>query len=679
MTDFRTRQITSALRSGNQPGGTLRAGAVLQERYSIMGILGVGGMGAVYKARDMRFPNVIKLVAVKEMINLAPDPALRQMVIRNFEREANLLATLNHPSIPKIYDILHTDNQERSYLVMEYIEGKDLEAILNDNPGFLPENQVLVWAVQLCDVLTYIHGHEPEPIVFRDMKPSNVMIDEHENVRLIDFGIAKGFQVGQKGTMIGTEGYSPPEQYRGEAGPAGDLYALGATLHHLLTKRDPRLEPPFSFSERPIRKFNPAISNEFEVVINMSLAYNTSDRYYSASSMKEALIAVRNGSARPASPEIVRHTALLTGPIGPGERPSMPIAMPMAQPIAPVVPEVQHVGGTAPFVSFPQVNIASGILPNWVFDCEDEIRGQPLVTSKYVFIGVYDNNVYALNRADGSFVWKFAAQGGFAASPIAEGPNIYIGSEDGKFYALQAETGRQLWSYEADAPIRCTARLSQGHIFVGADDSHLHAINAQSGRRAWAFETIAPVRSRPAISEKESRVFFGCEGGEFYAVDFSGAMKWRFRAKRAITSSPAIVEGLVIFGSSDANVYGLESSSGWAVWRTRTSKSVVSSPAANEKAAFIGSADGNLYSIDLRSGKVNWKFETGDQVASGPAIYRNGVYFGSVDGFVYCLELNNGKLRWKFMTDGPVISSPSVVDDVVYVGSTDKKLYALPA
>lgn len=656
-----------------------------------MGILGVGGMGAVYKARDMRFPNVIKLVAVKEMINLAPDPALRQMVIRNFEREANLLATLNHPSIPKIYDILHTDNQERSYLVMEYIEGKDLEAILNDTPGFLPENQVLVWAVQLCDVLTYIHGHEPEPIVFRDMKPSNVMIDEHENVRLIDFGIAKGFQVGQKGTMIGTEGYSPPEQYRGEAGPAGDLYALGATLHHLLTKRDPRLEPPFSFSERPIRKFNQIISNEFEVVINMALAYNTSDRYYSAASMKEALIAVRNGSARPVTPEVVRHTAMLTGPITPGERPSMPISMPTALPLDTAVidqreqytqreqpREPAHIGGTAPFNLFPQVNVASGILPNWVFDCEDEIRGQPLVTNKFIFVGVYDNNVYAINRADGQFAWKFAAKGGFAASPIAEGPNIYIGSEDGKFYALQAETGRQLWSYEANGPIRCTARLSQGHIFVGADDSQLHAINAQSGRRAWSFEALGPIRSRPAISDKEGRVFFGSEGGEFYAVDFSGAMKWRFRAKRAITSSPAIVEGLVIFGSSDANVYGLESSSGWAVWRTRTSKSVVSSPTASDKAAFIGSADGNLYSIDLRSGKVNWKYETGDQVASGPAIYRNAVYFGSVDGYVYCVEMN-GKLRWKFQTGGPVISSPAVIDDVVYIGSTDKKLYALPA
>jgi eukaryotic-like serine/threonine-protein kinase len=664
MTDFRTRQITSALRSGNSAGGTLKTGAVLQERYSIMGILGMGGMGAVYRARDMRFPNVTKLVAVKEMINLAPDPGLREMIIRNFEREANLLATLNHPAIPKIYDLL--SSEDKSFLIMEYIEGKDLEAILNDNQGFMPQQQVLTWAIQLCDVLTHIHSHEPEPIVFRDMKPSNVMIDQHENVRLIDFGIAKGFQAGQKGTMIGTEGYSPPEQYRGEAGPGGDIYALGATLHHLLTKRDPRLEPPFSFSERPIRKFNASVAPEFEIVINTSLAYNPTDRYTSSGAMKEALLAVRNGTARPATPDIVQRTAMLTNPIGAAERPPiMPISIPTPPPVA---EEVKT-----------QAQAGVGIIPLWVFDCEDEIRGQPLAAGKFIYIGAYDNNVYAVSRTEGKFAWKYAAEGGFAASPVIEGSNLYIGSEDGKFYSLTAETGRVVWTYETEEPIRCTARVAQGHIFFGADDARLHAINIQSGRRAWWFETPGAIRSRPAISEKEGRVFFGCESGEIYAVDFSGSQKWKQRAKRGVTSSPALSEGLVIVGSFDYSVYGLELSTGWPVWKFRTQKPVISSPAVTEKAAYVGSADGNLYAIEMRGGRQLWKFETGDQVASSPAIYKSAIYFGSVDGFVYCIELHNGKLRWKFKTEGAVISSPTVVDDVVYIGSADKKLYALAA
>ena len=211
-------------------------------------------MGSVYRARDLHFPNVVKLVAVKEMINSAPDPLVRQTIVQNFEREANMLATLNHPSIPRIYDYFTQD--DRSYLVLEFIHGKDLETVIGDANGFLAEDQVISWAIQLCDVLSFLHAHKPDPIIFRDMKPSNVMINQNGDVVLVDFGIAKTFQSGQKGTMIGTEGYSPPEQYRGEATPLADVYSLGATLHHAITRRDPRLEPPFSFAERPVRRIN---------------------------------------------------------------------------------------------------------------------------------------------------------------------------------------------------------------------------------------------------------------------------------------------------------------------------------------------------------------------------------------------------------------------------------------
>ncbi len=649
MTNFNTRQFTRGLTGDSN----LKAGSILQGRYQILGVLGVGGMGSVYQARDMHFPNVSKLVAIKEMLNLASDPTLREMIVKNFEREANLLATLNHPSIPEIHDTF--THQDRSYLVMEFIDGKDLEAILAETPGFLPETQIIDWAIQLCDVLTYLHGHKPEPIVFRDMKPSNVMIDHHGHVRLIDFGIAKGFQVGQKGTMIGTEGYSPPEQYRGEAGPTGDIYAMGATLHHLLTKKDPRLEPPFSFGERSIRKINTAVTEGLDAVVNQALAYGPADRFPSAAAMKDALINVRNGAA------------------GPGPMPSATLTAPGRTGLA--AADVMPSGRTG----LVAADARSNVVPLWAFKCEDEVRGQPLVVGRLVYVGAYDHNLYAVSRAEGKFAWKYAAEGGFAASPIFDNAAVFIGAEDGKLYAITAETGRQLWSYTTGASIRCTARAAHGHVFVGSDDAHLHAVSAQNGHLAWRFEAIAPIRSRPAMLEKEGRVLFGCESGEFYCVDFSGTLKWRFRCKRAVTSSPALTEGLVIVGCSDWNVYALEASSGWTVWKTRTEKPIVSSPALTNKFVYIGSADGHLYSLDVRSGKVMWKFETGDQVASSPALYNTGVYFGSVDGHVYCVEAANGKLRWKFKTDGAVISSPTVIDDVVYIGSTDHNLYAIAA
>jgi len=147
----------------------LQSGTTLVNRYHIQEVIGVGGMGSVYRARDMHFPNVTKLVAVKEMLNIAPDPNTRMTVIHNFEREANILATLNHPSIPRIYD--YFSEEDRSYLVLEFIHGKDLEAIINDTGGFLPEERVLAWGIQLCEVLDFLHNHKPDPIVFRDMKP----------------------------------------------------------------------------------------------------------------------------------------------------------------------------------------------------------------------------------------------------------------------------------------------------------------------------------------------------------------------------------------------------------------------------------------------------------------------------------------------------------------------------
>src|SRR5260221_14504192 len=180
---------------------------------------------------------------------------------------------------------------------MEFIDGQDIEAIINRVPDFLPLDMVCQWAVELCDVLEYLHTHQPEPIIFRDVKPSNIMIDKHNKVRLIDFGIAKTFQVNQKGTMIGTEGYAPPEQYRGEASPQGDIYAAGATLHHIMTKRDPRLEPPFTFNDRPIRQSNANVSPELEAVVMRALAQNVQDRFQTSAAMKDAI----EGAIRPAA------------------------------------------------------------------------------------------------------------------------------------------------------------------------------------------------------------------------------------------------------------------------------------------------------------------------------------------------------------------------------------------
>ncbi|GAB4482040.1 MAG: PQQ-binding-like beta-propeller repeat protein [Anaerolineales bacterium] len=612
--------------------GQLVSGTTLVSRYLIQEVIGVGGMGSVYRARDLHFPNVVKLVAVKEMINQAPDPLVRQTIVQNFEREANILATLSHPSIPRIYDYFTLEN--RSYLVLEFVNGRDLETILAQTEGFLPEEQVLAWAIQLCDVIAFLHNHKPDPIIFRDMKPSNVMINQHNHVILVDFGIAKPFQVGQKGTMIGTEGYSPPEQYRGEANTQADIYALGATLHHLLTRRDPRLEAPFSFAERPARKINPNISIEMEAVINTALQYNAADRFKRIEDFRDALI-------------------------GAGKKTGLLNHIPAAP--ASIAPMMQ----------------AGGIKPIWTFQCEDEIRGGSMIYNGTVYTGSYDNNLYALNAATGEFIWKYATDGGIVSRPAAYEENIYFGSEDHRVHAVSARSGKVVWTYYTDDRVRSSPRIAENHLFIGSDDKFLHAVNLMTGRDAWRFDTGAEIRGTPFVAN--DLVFIGNEAGDFFAIDFRGQVKWRFKAKRNVTSSPWVQDNAVYFNSMDGYLYALDARTGFLLWRFRTDKPSIVSPVVNEGIIFTGSADGNLYAVEAKTSKEIWRYKTEHQVNGSPVIYRDAVYCGSVDGNLYCLEYRTGRMRWKFATKGPITAAPLAYDDIVYIGSHDHFIYALLA
>ncbi len=624
--DLDNQNATQGLNPDLEPVRQLPQGFTLVNRYLVQEVIGVGGMGSVYRARDLHFPNVVKLVAVKEMINSAPDPAVRQTIIQNFEREANILVTLNHPSIPKIFD--YFTYNERSYLVEEFVHGKDLEQVLNESEGFLTEDMVILWAIELCDVLQFLHTHRPEPIIFRDMKPSNVMVNQQGHIILVDFGIAKIFKTGQKGTMIGTEGYSPPEQYRGEATPMADIYALGATLHHLITRKDPRLEPPFSFGERSIRQINPSVSAEFDAIVQTALKYSPQERFTTALAMKEALLST------------AKKTGALTR---------------------------MHYQ--------PKETTEKSIKPLWVFECEDEIRSSPLYENGSIYIGSYDNNLYSINAATGAFQWKFATEGGIVSLPVYHDNAVFIGSEDSRVYAISSRTGKMIWNYATEGPIRSSPKIAEGHLFVGSDDGFLYAINLLAQRRTWRFDAGGPVRSTPFITQ--DYLYVGSEIGELLCLDFRGQSKWRFKAKRAITSSPLVAQGMVFVGALDSTFYAIDAKSGWALWRYRMGKGTVSSPCRMDNFVYIGSADGCIYCIDAGTSKEIWNYKTTHQVSGSPVAYKGCLYCGSADGNLYCLDAKTGHFKWKFATGGPITGTPIVYNDVLYVGSSDRMVYAL--
>ncbi|HEY7125991.1 MAG TPA: serine/threonine-protein kinase [Ktedonobacterales bacterium] len=716
---------TSVLSKGEAT--TLALGTILQERYQVDRVVGLGGMGAVYRVRDLHFQATVKWLALKEMIIKFADNFDQEQRKLTFEREANLLADLEHPAIPQVHDFFYAAH--RAYLVLEYINGKDLEAVLSDSDDFLDEQMVVNWAIQLCDVLHYLHSYEPTPIVFRDLKPSNVMLTPSNHIMLIDFGIAKAFQPGIRGTMIGTAGYSPPEQYRGQAEPAGDIYALGAMLHQLLTHSDPRLETPFTFHERLPRALNPSISAEVEDVVMKCLAYEIDERWQSALELKAALenaLHPRRGTGTgvlqrnfvppfapppafgpsangrgyppyadaqndpinaPSADSDVFHIA--AGPrfspqpsdfnpdasLSQRQAEAAPLGQKQAQP----QPQPANAAYQAirPVNSNHQRQNVNAPLPLWNFEAEEEVRSSAAMAHNTVYIGSYDHNLYALDAQTGKMKWLFSADEGICCTPACFGDLVIVGSEDYSVYAVNSQTGHLEWNYHTKDFVRSSPRVFRDQVVVGSDDNHVHAIDVHSARMLWKFKTWGPVRS--SAIHYQGLIFIGSEDNRVYALEATtGAEKWKHTTQHSVTSSPVVSDGLVYVGSMDGTVYALEAKAGWLTWRFHTNHFITASPLVREGRIYIGSVDTYFYCLDAQTGRLMWKFQADGQITSSAAFHAGFVYFGCNDGAVYGLDARNGQLCWKFQTGGPVPSSPLIRDGVLYIGSNDHHIYALP-
>lgn len=270
--------------------GNLAPRTLVKDRYLTVGKIAQGGMGAVYRVTDTHLDDparqLAKTWALKEMSESAFQPDQMQEAIQNFRHEATLLAHLRHPNLPEVHDLF--EYQGKYYLVMDFIEGRTLEQILAASPAPLELGLVLKWANQLCGVLEYLHDQRP-PIIYRDLKPSNIMHEEETGLlKIIDFGIARFqkkrtsrnlLQTGQSmdDAGEGTMGYAPPEQWqKGNVTTQADVYALGVVLYQLLTKHEPSGTP---FSLPPLRQMNPAVSQAIADVIAKAHANNMAERY----------------------------------------------------------------------------------------------------------------------------------------------------------------------------------------------------------------------------------------------------------------------------------------------------------------------------------------------------------------------------------------------------------------
>ncbi|TVX93098.1 serine/threonine-protein kinase [Paenibacillus agilis] len=269
----------------------LMAGALLHERYRIKRLIGVGGMSYVYLAQDERLMG--KYWAIKESIPLAHD---REHLIR----EAQWLIELRHPNLPLIVDFFSPDEDGHAYLVMEYIEGETIAEKLKRTP--ISFDETIAYSLQLCDALSYLHGCTP-PIIYRDMKPSNVMLAEQHRIKLIDFGIARQVKPSELAdTMkLGTVGFAAPEQHEGKQSDARtDLYGIGALLAYVLTEGRWRGMEPFR-----TQMLNEDVPKSFYGILTKLMEVNPNARYQSADELKRALIVHANSEVLPAAYEFM--------------------------------------------------------------------------------------------------------------------------------------------------------------------------------------------------------------------------------------------------------------------------------------------------------------------------------------------------------------------------------------
>lgn len=260
----------------------VNTGQIIENKYEILKKIGKGGMSEVYLAMDR---NLNKQWAVKEIKKKARDRN-NEIVIQSAIAEANMMKKLDHPCLPRIVDII--DKKDVIYVVMDYIEGEPLSKVL-EQYGAQPQETVIEWAQELAGVLEYLHMQNP-PIIYRDMKPANVMLQPNGHIKLIDFGIAREYKEQNLADTIslGTKGYAAPEQFggKGQTDPRTDIYCLGVTLYHLVTGKNP-CEPPYELY--PIRHWNPDLSAGLESIILKCTQMNPQDRYHSCAELLYAL------------------------------------------------------------------------------------------------------------------------------------------------------------------------------------------------------------------------------------------------------------------------------------------------------------------------------------------------------------------------------------------------------
>jgi serine/threonine protein kinase len=483
----------------------------LRGRYMIVSLAGRGGYGAVYKARDTSFGD--RLVAIKEMSQSTMNVQDLASATEAFHREALLLANLTHPNLPRIYEQF-TENG-RSYLVMDFVEGETLEQLVKKLPNQrMAVEDVLNIALQLCSVLEYLHGRQP-PIIFRDLKPANVMMTPAGHIFLIDFGIARHFKPGQKKdtAALGSSGYAPPEQYgKSQTTIRADIYSLGATLHELLSGHDPT-DSPFRFA--PLHLNDLSLSGLEELILGM-VSIDINSRPATISLVRQDLqqIAAQHTihltnplqspiPRRDSAPRLsASHPSVSHLPAGLPPNLSKSAATPAVSPSIPSPSHQAHrnpglAPQPAPIKKTPRPTQHPAVYPqaNTLYICLGHASRVTSVAwspnGDYLASASFDKTVHIWNGANGSNLLTYRGHTG-RVNALAWSPDskyIASASDDRTVHLWDVQTGKNLFTYvRHKGPVTALAWSPDGHYIASAgEDRSVHIWDVQAHQAAFTY------------------------------------------------------------------------------------------------------------------------------------------------------------------------------------------------
>jgi outer membrane protein assembly factor BamB len=309
----------------------------------------------------------------------------------------------------------------------------------------------------------------------------------------------------------------------------------------------------------------------------------------------------------------------------------------------------------------------------WKYKVGGSEISAPVVDRGTVFVGSDDNNLYAINAANGSLKWQYPALGR-VYTPAAKDGLVFAASFDNNIYALDQD-GNLKWQ-TGTGNSQASPVVAYNRILYGGFDKYIYAIHIINGSIKWQYATGDWVESSPAISQ--GVIYAGSNDNKIYALDPDGHLRWSYTTGGSIVSSPSVVNGIVYAGSKDNSIYAIDSTDGTFKWSRKTNDWVISSPAVFENKVFAGSNDNYIYALDIDSGDVIWNYMTNGRVDSPSVVVRGALYAGSEDGIIYVLSTENGELINKYDAGNGIISL-ALSDNMLFATSRDGYVYAFGA